>query len=195
MSSGTKPSFAVKRFRDDEVLVRDCLAGSEAAWSELIDKYKNLIFSIPVKYGMNREDASEIFQSVSLALLSDLPQLREPRALGAWLIRLTIRKCIRFKREGVHSAGIEIDEGVVAEKGQLPGEMLEEIEREQVFRQALAETTPDCSRLIDLLFFEDPPMSYDAAAQALGMAKGSIGATRMRCLEKLRRVLEKKGFR
>ncbi len=196
MSSGAHPSYALKRFREDEVLVRECLLGSEEAWSELIDKYRNLIFSIPVKYGFSRDDASEIFQAVSFTLLEELSQLREPRALAAWLIKLTARKCARWKHERRIFVDAEIDEENLAETGKLPENgLLEELEREQMLREAITEMSPECRRLIDLLFFANPPRRYDEAAEALGFAKGSIGATRMRCLEKLRLSLEKKGFR
>ena len=44
----------------DERLVRECRKGNQAAWSALIEKYKNLIFSIPIKFGLPREDAADI---------------------------------------------------------------------------------------------------------------------------------------
>ncbi len=195
MSSGVKPSYALKPFREDEQLVRECLLGSEEAWSDLIDKYRNLIFSIPVKYGFSREDASEIFQAVCLALLEELSHLREPRALAAWLITLTARKCARWKHERRLFVEAEIDEESFPDTDKLPEGFLEELEREQILREAIAKASPECRRLIDLLFFSNPPLRYDQAAEALGFAKGSVGATRMRCLEKLRSSLEKKGFR
>ncbi|MFZ3363707.1 MAG: hypothetical protein WA153_09715, partial [Candidatus Acidiferrales bacterium] len=65
----------------DTRLVKECLRGSEAAWSALIDKYKNLIFSIPIKYGFSSDDATDIFQAVCVELLSELPKLRKPKAL------------------------------------------------------------------------------------------------------------------
>ena len=177
------------------MLVAECLLGNEEAWSELIDKYKNLIFSIPIKYGFGSEDAAEIFQAVCLSLLRELSQLREPQALAAWLIRLTGRKCIRWKREREAYVDAEIEEATLAASEKLPEEMLQEVEREQQLREALTEMSAECTRLIDLLFFANPPLRYEEAAEALGFAKGSIGATRMRCLEKLRTALGKKGFR
>ncbi len=195
MSSGAHPSFTLNRFREDKQLVRECLLGSEDAWSELIDKYKNLIFSIPLKHGFSREDATEIFQAVSLTLLQELSHVREPQALAAWLIRLTARKCARWRVEGSRFTGDEISDESVVETENLPHGLLEELEREQIVRESLTEASPECRRLIDLLFFTNPPLRYDEAAQALGFAKGSIGATRMRCLDKLRSSLEKKGFR
>jgi len=51
---------------EDARLIKDCLEGSESAWSALISKYKNLIFSIPMKYGFSRDDAADVFQAVCL---------------------------------------------------------------------------------------------------------------------------------
>jgi RNA polymerase sigma factor (sigma-70 family) len=194
MSSGAKPSPTLKASKKDDVLVEECLLGNEAAWSELIDKYKNLVFSIPIKFGLSHDDSTDIFQAVCFALVSDLQQLRNPRALAAWLIRLTVHKCIRFKRENQIYLDTEIDEGHLIETGSLPDQLLQELEREQILRETLTEMSPECKQLIELLFFSNPSLHYDQAAQALGLAKGSIGATRMRCLEKLRHLLDKKGF-
>ena len=66
---------------DDARLVKECLAGNEEAWSLLIDKYKALIFSVPVKYGLPQHEAAEVFQATCVELLERLPELRKPRAL------------------------------------------------------------------------------------------------------------------
>ena len=59
----------------DRRLVSECLQGNDEAWSALIDKYKRLIYSIPVKYGFSPDEATDIFQAVCLELLSELPKL------------------------------------------------------------------------------------------------------------------------
>ena len=82
-----------------ERLVSECCKGNQAAWSALIDKYKNLIFSIPIKFGLSRDDAADICQAVCVDLLSDLPRLREPRALPKWLMQASYHKCLRFRRQ------------------------------------------------------------------------------------------------
>ncbi len=194
MNINPKSFDALKGSRDDAALVEQCLLGSEEAWSSLIDKYKNLIFSIPVKSGLPAEDAAEIFQSVCLTLLRDLPKLREPRALAAWLIKITSHSCTRWKSGRHLHLNLDINEEGIPETASMPDELVEALEREQLLREALAEASPECKRLIKALFLRNPPLRYDQAAEALGLAKGSMGATRMRCLEKLRRALDKKGF-
>ena len=63
--------------------------GNEQAWAALIDKYKNLIYSIPLKYGASQSDAADIFQSVCLELFAELPRLRQSAALRGWLMTVT----------------------------------------------------------------------------------------------------------
>jgi RNA polymerase sigma factor (sigma-70 family) len=185
---------AKQEFQNDELLIHECLNGNGQAWTALIDKYKNLVFSIPVKYGFSPDDATEIFQAVCLILLRELGRIREPRALAAWLIRTTAHQCKRFRNDRRPYVNGQIDENMHVGTEQLPDEFLQQLEREQMVREALDEQSPECRRLLNLLFFEIPPVRYDEAAQALGLAKGSIGATRIRCLEKLRRSLEKRGL-
>lgn len=179
----------------DEQLVRECLDGSEQAWSALIDQYRNLIFSIPIKYGFSRDDASEIFQQVCLKLLSDLPAIREPRCLAAWLIRVTSHKCFHWGRGERLRQRIqgEID-NVDPEAAAPADEQMWQVEREQILREALLEISPRCRQLIHMLFYQEPVVPYDEVANKLNLARGSIGFIRMRCLRQLRLRLQERNF-
>src|SRR5882672_790443 len=96
---GDETDVAASSPHADEQLVADCISGNHEAWSQLIDKYKNLIFSVPIKYGFSRDEAADIFQEVCLGLLSDLRTIREPRALAKWLLTVTAHKCFHRKRQ------------------------------------------------------------------------------------------------
>ena len=43
---------------DDEDLVAECLRGNEQAWAAVVDKYKNLVYSVPLRYNMSPQDAA-----------------------------------------------------------------------------------------------------------------------------------------
>jgi len=196
MTPDSSDAFTTKSAQEDEVLVRECLKGNKSAWSKLIDKYKSLIFSIPMKRGFSSEDANEIFQSVCLTLLNEISNLREPRALAAWLIRATSHQCLGWRRKQRRFVDDEIDENQQTEDPErLPDRLLHELEREQILREAIGEQSSECQRLIKMLFYEDPPIPYAEAARNLGLATGSIGATRGRCLDKLRQALDRRQFR
>jgi len=193
----------VKR-RADEIswpdarLVRGCLHGSEDAWAALLEKYKNLIFSIPVRQGIPRDDAADIFQRVCLLLLAELPRLRQPEALPMWLIRVTAHECVRWRRQArpyVSREPTETEMTLAHDEPSVPEEMLTRIKEEQMLREAVVALPPRCRQLIHMLFFENPAQPYRQVARSLGLATGSIGFIRGRCLGRLRRQLEKMGFR
>jgi len=179
----------------DTTLVRECLRGREKAWCDLVDKYKNLIFSIPIKYGFSRDEAGDIFQSVCLELFSQLPKLRNARALPKWIMQITAHKCFRRKRElqriETRDFGAESSEGA---NSTFSDGVLKEVEQEQILRDSLFSLPLRCRKLIEMLFFEDPRRPYSAVAAELGLAVGSIGFIRQRCLDKLRKSLSDRGF-
>jgi RNA polymerase sigma factor (sigma-70 family) len=177
-------------------LVEECLRGSEQAWNELVDRYKNLIYSIPLRYGAPPQDAADIFQAVCLDLFNELPRLREAEALTGWLIRVTTHKCYHWKRErGGQSA--ELDEAVldgVSNGDPAATDLLAGLEQEQLVRESVTQLPGRCRKMIELLFFEHPPLPYAEVALRLRLARGSIGFIRGRCLKRLKLILEDKGF-
>jgi RNA polymerase sigma factor (sigma-70 family) len=181
----------------DDRLVAACRKGDQQAWSALIDKYKNLIFSIPIKLGLY-DDAADIFQAVCLDLLTDLPRLREPRALPKWLMQTSYHKCLqsRRRREKHVPFAPENDRtpADIGTQSTLPDDVLVQLEKEQMVRDAIAELSPRCEQMIRMLFFETPARPYEEVAKELGLATGSIGFIRGRCLGKLKQQLENKGF-
>jgi len=182
--------------RTEERLVRDCLKGSEEAWSALVDRYQSLVYSIPLKWGITGDDANDIFQSVFFELLSHLASIRNPKALPMWLIQTTSHKCQQFKKQQQRFTSLEQDseETEPAEPGPNGERILHDFQRDQTLSQALESLSPRCKRLVEMLFFESPARPYDAIARDLGTATGSIGFIRGRCLDKLRQTLGKAGF-
>ena len=181
----------------DERLVRECLDGNEDAWAALINKYKNLIFSIPIKYGMTSEDAADLFQAVCLELFSELGNLRKVGALRSWLISITVHKSFHWKKKQRRKSEKEvadIDQETLNEKSTAPPEFLEDLERAQTVREAVGQLPDRCRELVRMLFYEDPPVPYNQVAQRLGLALGSIGFIRGRCLQRLHKLLAGEGL-
>jgi RNA polymerase sigma factor (sigma-70 family) len=181
---------------EDEWLVQGCIQGDAKAWEDLIDKYKRLIFSIPIKYGASSADAADVFQSVCIEVLNCLPQLKNVQSLRSWLITVTIRQSYRWKKK--QSNHIELDAmepdvaaGLVSTP---PVETLAQLEEEQIVRDVVAKLAPRHRELVQLLFFQQPPLPYAEVARRMGLATGSIGFIRGRCLDKLRKALAEFGF-
>jgi RNA polymerase sigma factor (sigma-70 family) len=186
---------------EDEDLLRACLGGEELAWNELIDRYSALIYSIPLKYGLGDADAADVFQSVWVTLLEKLGSIRAPRGLAAWIITTTSRQCLAVarqrRRDQQRSMAVRVATADVelVDPDLLPEEELLGLERERVIRMAIKQLPEACRHLIDALFTDGPDhTSYQRLADSLGMPMNSLGPTRARCLEKLRRLLLAAGY-
>ena len=180
---------------NDARLVKECLQGSEEAWSLLIDKYKALIYSIPVKYGLPSQEAADVFQATCAELLVRLPKLREPRALPKWLMQVAHHESYRWKRQQWRMVSRDAEPDLPEPHTPPIAEtIVQQTQEEQMLREAMSALTPQCRRLVELLFFETPARSYADVAKELGLAVGSIGFTRQKCMDRLRRQLDVLGF-
>ncbi len=170
----------------DKQLVEACISGEHLAWEALINRYKGFIFSIPFKYGLTRADAEDIFQDVCLLLVEKLGWLRDSSKISSWLITTTSRECWKLLRKRGRRAPLEDDS---PPRWELPAEVVEALEREQMVREAVAQLSPRCQKLIYYLFFRPGrKLSYQRIARMLGVKRGSIAKIRSRCLKKLKKI-------
>lgn len=179
---------------EDERLVQGCLDGDQQAWEALIDKYKRLIYSIPFKYGASPEDAADVFQAVCIEVFNSLPQLKNAESLRSWLITVAIRQSYRWKKKQSNHVELDAMEPEAAEEIAAVPATLYQVEQEQVVRDVVEQLPPRCADLVRMLFFEQPPLPYAEVARRLGLATGSIGFIRGRCLLRLRKALVESGF-
>jgi RNA polymerase sigma factor (sigma-70 family) len=180
---------------EDARLVAGCLQGDQQAWETLIDKYKRLIYSIPFKYGAGPEDAADVFQSVCIEVFNSLGQLKSADSLRSWLITVAVRQSYRWKKKQANHVELDAMEPDAAEElaASMP-ETVMQLQQEQIVREVVDKLPPRCAELVRLLFFEQPPLPYAEVARRLGLATGSIGFVRGRCLERLRKILVESGF-
>jgi RNA polymerase sigma factor (sigma-70 family) len=182
----------------DEWLVRECLNGNQEAWAALIHKYKRLIYSIPFKYGAAPDDSADIFQAVCLELFAELGNLRKIESLRSWIITVTVHKAFHWKKQqrpqDLEIDGLETDAQEPVQPGDSIPEVLVDVEQQQIVREAILKLPKRCAEMVRLLFYEHPPLPYAEVAQRLGLATGSIGFIRGRCLTKLQKVLTEMGF-
>jgi RNA polymerase sigma factor (sigma-70 family) len=181
--------------RDDPAvvaLVARARAGDEQAWGELVERYTPLLWSICRRRELSPADAEEVNQRVWMRLVEHLPRLREPAALAGWLVTTTERECVRFLRGARQRARSELagDAGILEvaaeETGTAVDRAILEAELHEALRLAFRQLPLACQRLLKLVL-QDPPLSYSEISDILEMKVGSIGPTRQRCLERLRR--------
>jgi RNA polymerase sigma factor (sigma-70 family) len=178
----------------DRELLRACREGDANAWRNFLSKYERLVFSIPLNYGLSRDDAADVSQLTFTILIQSLDKLREDSHLGSWLAtvarRHTWRLLERNRRERTDA------HENLAEKASLLDEssadLAEHRELTEWFDYGLSRISARCRDLLLMLYFQQTQPSYAEIAARMGMPVGSIGPTRARCLEKLKRALDEK---
>jgi RNA polymerase sigma factor (sigma-70 family) len=170
-------------------LVNRAAKGEKHAWDTLVERFIPLIWSICRKYRLGDADAKDVGQNVWLQLTDQLGKIRDPAALPGWLATVTRRECLRVigATQRLPAAGYVINAEIIPDEhsGVAEQELLA-AERHAALHEAFAALPPSDQRLITLLL-EDPPVSYAEISARLGIPIGSIGPTRRRCLDKLRR--------
>lgn len=177
----------------DLKLVLACRRGDPRAWEKLVQRYQRLIYAIPMRAGLNKDQAAEIFQDVFTLLFQNLNDLREPEKLQAWLVTTARRQTGRILRKTEHphdSLAKSDDEADFADPVPLPDEQLLILEEQHRIRTAISSLDLRCRKLLQMLFYLPQTPSYAQIANALGISEGSVGPTRARCLNKLLQVLK-----
>lgn len=181
----------------DAELIRLCLTQDAHAWETLIRRYQRLIASIAFRYRLTTEDAEDIFQAVCITLYQQLPELRKTEKISSWLITVTVRECWKFRRR-ITPDRLEDEEWErlpeAADPDHLADESLLRLERQHLLRRGVESLQANCRELIERLFYQDVPASYEEISRQLGLPVASIGPTRGRCLEKLKKALTELGF-
>ncbi len=178
--------------RDNTViidLVTRAAKGDKHAWDALVERFTPLIWSICRRHRLGDADAENVGQNVWLQLVDQLDKIRDPAALPGWLATVTRRECLRVlgATRGSPAAGYVMSVEIIADEQSGTAEQaLLAAERQAALREAFAALPPSGQRLIALLL-EDPPVPYAEISARLGIPVGSIGPTRRRCLDKLRR--------
>ena len=182
----------VSRGRGDPVvtgLVTRARDGDRQAWDQLVDRYAPLVWSICRRRQLEAADARDAAQTVWLNLVDHLDSLRDPAALPGWLATTTQGECgriLRAARQPDNAAYAPAAQTIPDEHARAAEQDLLAAERHAALREAFEQLPPGCQQLLTLLT-ADPPVSYAEISTQLGIPAGSIGPTRRRCLDKLRR--------
>lgn len=171
-------------------LLAAAAAGDSRAWSTIVGRYERLVWSVVRSYRLDTAAASDVCQTVWLRLVENCERIRQPERLHAWLCATARNEALRTVRTQKRTIPSDFEYDIVDDLlPDLDAGLLKD-ERLELLVAGFSELEPDCQQLLRLLV-ADPPLDYDTIAELIGRPKGSIGPTRARCLEKLRRIMER----
>lgn len=194
-----EPGIADGERADDPVpgWVRAAAAGDARAWEKIVDRYANLVWSICRAQRMSEDDAADVVQVTWLRLLQNLERIRDPRRLAGWLATTCRRECLALQRRSRSSVAVGNEHMERLLGGTVPADQpVLAAEEYAVLWQAFQRLSEWCQRVLRALVVEaeDGPPSYPLVASQLQTPVGSLGPTRARCLNQLRKLLDSGGI-
>jgi RNA polymerase sigma factor (sigma-70 family) len=174
---------------DVAALVEAAAGGDQQAWNALVDKFAPTVWAIARGHRLNAADAGDVCQTTWLRLVEHLGRLQQPDRVGAWLATTARRESLRVLRIASRQIpnGDDLDGWADSAPSVPPDRRVLASERNRQVTELL-ERLPTRSQLLLRLLSKDSPLSYRDVSETLSMPIGSIGPTRARALDQLRRL-------
>lgn len=173
---------------DVEDLLRRAANGDRQAWEQLVDRYARLVWSVARSFGLDDATAADVSQTVWLRLVEHSTAIRQPERLAGWLATTTRREALRVLRGQRRQQPSEMVATTPDRTNPSPDDLLLEDELQRTVFDAFRVLPERCQQLLRLLTAE-PRLDYATISDMIGRPIGSIGPTRARCLEHLRRLM------
>jgi RNA polymerase sigma factor (sigma-70 family) len=169
-------------------LLSRVVAGDERAWNEVVDRYAGLVWSVARSYRLSSAATQDVVQTVWLRLAEHCGRIRQPERLASWLATTTRNEALRVIRGNVRQSPQAIADDLAEPTAPSIEERVGDDATLRAVLQAFGKLSPEDQQLMRLLCAV-PPIDYQTIAEMLGRPIGSIGPTRARCLERLKRLL------
>lgn len=175
---------------DERDLIQRCRGGSEAAFRELVDQYKNLVFGVISRTISDRSRTDDLAQEVFLKVHRGLPYFRGEARLSTWMYRIVLNVCATERDQSRNA--ISLDEPRTNGRPRLdPGaadRTFSDLELRDRLGKALARLPPETRFLIAAHYFSG--RRYEELADALGVPLGTVKTQLHRAKRRLRELLE-----
>jgi RNA polymerase sigma factor (sigma-70 family) len=166
-------------------VVRAAKRGDGQAWESLVESFTPTMRGVVRGYRLNPADVDDVIQFAWAVAFAQIDRLREPEALGGWLMvtarREALRTLERRRREVLVGEPCYADE---ADYSAVENALVEAEKRQAV--HAAVERLPHRQRRLIRALMRDARESYADVSRKLDMPVGSIGPTRERALARLR---------
>ena len=182
----------------EKKLVQDLQAGSEQAFSALVDLYQNKALSTCLGFIPNRQDAEDVVQEVFVEVFRSVGNFKGESKLSSWIYRIVVNKsleALRYKKRKKRKAFFQSLIGLNEQNGSLdgqdfdhPGVLMENKERSKVLFSKIDEL-PESQRVVFTLCKLDD-LSYREAAEIMKTSVSSVESLMFRAKKNLQKNLE-----
>jgi RNA polymerase sigma-70 factor (ECF subfamily) len=169
-------------------LIARCQQGDERAFRELVDRYKDLVFGVIARSGVQRSRIEDLAQEVFLKIYRGLPYFRGEARLTTWIYRIVLNLLSLEAQKRRASREVALDSDLPSHEPRSHDRSPGDLELRDRLEKAMARLPPNYRLLIGSHYLKD--VKYEDLAEALGMPVGTVKTHLHRAKKQLRELLE-----
>lgn len=177
----------------DQHYINQIIGGNTNEFSILVDRYKDLIFSLALKMVKNREEAEEVAQDTFIKVFNSLEKFNGDSKFSTWIYKVAYNTCLdRMKKNKKDEGNINIDdfsEHLVKTMENALSKMIDE-ERKKSIQDCLNLLPSEEGFLLTLFYFED--QSLEEIAKIMDITANNAKVKLFRSRKKLASILKEK---
>ena len=165
--------------------------GDTQAFAVLVDRYKDLVFTLALRMLKNREEAEEVAQDTFIKVFTALPRFKGDSKLSTWIYKVAYNSCldrIRKNKRGVDEVGIDSFTEHQIKTVDNALDALKEKEQQQTIQHCLQQLASKDSFLLTLFYFEE--LSLEEISQIVNMEPNTVKVNIHRARKRLATVLK-----
>lgn len=167
------------------------IEGNSNAFSVLVDRYKDLVFSLALKMVKNREEAEEVAQDTFIKVYKSLTQFKGDSKFSTWIYKVTYNTCLdRLKKQKREQQVVSIDDFNSNQIKTIDNALdkMEKEEREKAIQECIQLLPADDAFLLTLFYFEE--QSLEEIAKVIGLTANNVKVKLFRSRKKLTSILK-----
>jgi RNA polymerase sigma-70 factor (ECF subfamily) len=191
----TEDEFASSYYQmttnNDQAIINQIIEGDTNAFTVLVDRYKNLVFTLALQMLKNREEAEEVSQDTFIKVYKSLNKFKGSSKFSTWIYRVTYNTCLdRIKKLKRTENTVTIDEFTEHQIKTIDNALdaMEVEERKQAIQKCIDSLPCEDSFLLTLYYFEE--LSLDEISKIVGIKTNNIKVKLFRSREKLATILK-----
>ena len=180
------------KFREDNYYIDKILKGNSNAYAPLINKHKDLVFTIAVRIVKNKEDAEELAQDVFIKAFEALSTFKKQSKFSTWLYRIAFNMAvskIRKKKLETSNLGSEIIENFSIDEIVPDLQELSDEEQKNCVEKALKSLPYEENIIITLFYYDDK--SIEEISEITNLSASNVKVKLHRIRKKLYSIIQK----
>lgn len=176
----------------DQHYIDKVLQGQTNAFAVLVDRYKDMIFTLALKMVKNREEAEEVSQDTFIKIFNSLNKFKGDSKFSTWIYKIAYNTCLdRLKKSKKEDLNISIDDfsSHLIKTMDTALSVLEDKERKQTIQNCLNLLPSEENFLLTLFYFED--QNLEEIGKIMSINANNVKVKLFRSRQKLAVILKK----